>query len=757
MKFLTNKRKKNKKGKLFTFFVIVIFSLFVSYNVWAFTSYDKFEWGKFYETQKNFWDDICLDADGNVDEACNSKVLSSQEKFYKKFYKTLAKYDSRQLHIEDYILIQTIFYEMSPSQISDDGKEYLRSYYFNEDDWLTKKPPYSIDESDNDDPDIAINWNNDVANYYKEETDTIKLLARNMIAYSTSCYGIYGDPETTISEDGSTNSNCEKGQKVNFDGDIKCADAIQSNNDMSFWKYFDSKMEHKYDISIDIDKDIVDENYNSCMATSGYQEMKYIYNDDEHVSTNRYFDYLSESKYFDNKVHLQSHFKGSVLDPAGVDCLTSSVCDNSLEAKELYEDYKEELIEVRREIIADIISVLNSYGYDIYYDPLGQNTYTSLSAIEAQRNTFYWPIGSMETEEKNGVVYADGDPSSLRVINNYGTTINGLTNYGVDILGENGVTNAISVYRGEVVSVVSNCTVGDHSCNDGYGNMIVLSHANGDYTVYAHLSEIDNSVTMGVSVDKGQVIGKVGMTGNTETPNLHFEIRKGGNVVNNTSNPLEYLNVENPRPQVAVGDFSVHEHTAMSREEFISKLNNYCNNNSCIDTFKSEFVNQAGTVYDLAEKHNVNVELLIVRGFLEGMDPGKPYNNYWGIGCFNGATKEQCTHYSSLDDGIKGFAYVTRNYTNVSDMMSKYAYIGKFWYNTGKNEWGLGGCTYFNYVSQYMSPERASFVSNVCNSGVRCYKTSENGCTPTNEEDQHAYTLYQIRHMVNLRSKMFDL
>lgn len=762
MKILRNKCKKFRKGKLFTFFVITILSLFISYNVYSlYTSYDNFKWDEFYETQKNFWEEICTDSNGNIDQTCNSQILSSQKQFYTKFYKTLAKYDRKQLHIEDYILIQTIFYDMSPSQISDDSKEYLLDYYFNEESIIGKKGAYSIDQSDFDDPLIDISWDSNGGDYYKQETDTIKLLTRNMIAYSTSCYGIYGNPETIFDENGTPHASCSQGEPTNFDEGIKCADAVQQRNEMNFWEYYVSKVRNK--LYFDLDKDVVDENYNSCMATEGYEQMKYLYNDDEHVSTNRYFDYLSYNKYFDNKVHLQSHFKERVLIPAGVDCLTNSVCDNSLEnksvieGKDLYEEYKEELIEVRREIVANIISVLNSYGYDIYYDPLGENTYTSLGAIEAQRNTFYWPIGSVETEERNGTLYADENPSSIRVINNYGTTVNGLTNYGIDILGDDGNTNVIGVYRGEVVAVVNSCVVGDKTCNDGYGNMIVLSHSNGDYTVYAHLSTIDSSVSMGASVDKGQVIGKVGATGNTETANLHFELRKGGNTVTNASNPLEYLDSENPRPKIAVGDFSVHEHTALSREEFVSKLNNYCKSNACIDTFKSEFVNQAGTVYDLAEKHNLNVELLIVRGFLEGMDPGKPYNNYWGIGCFNGATKEQCSHYNSLDDGIRGFANVTRNYTNVSDMMSKYAYIGKFWYNTGKNEWGLGGCTYFNYISQYMTPERANFVSNVCNSGILCYKEGGSGCTPTTEEDQYAYTLYQIRHMVELRSKMFDL
>ncbi len=59
--------------------------------------------------------------------------------------------------------------------------------------------------------------------------------------------------------------------------------------------------------------------------------------------------------------------------------------------------------------------------------------------------------------------------------------------------------------------------------NGGYGGMIVLSHANGTQTLYAHLSRID--IKQGQKVTQGQVIGAVGNTGRSTGPHLHFEIR----------------------------------------------------------------------------------------------------------------------------------------------------------------------------------------------------------------------------------------
>lgn len=57
----------------------------------------------------------------------------------------------------------------------------------------------------------------------------------------------------------------------------------------------------------------------------------------------------------------------------------------------------------------------------------------------------------------------------------------------------------------------------------GYGWMIFINHQNGYYSRYAHLSEI--YVKVGDTVNKGQLIGTTGNTGNSTGPHLHFEIR----------------------------------------------------------------------------------------------------------------------------------------------------------------------------------------------------------------------------------------
>lgn len=61
------------------------------------------------------------------------------------------------------------------------------------------------------------------------------------------------------------------------------------------------------------------------------------------------------------------------------------------------------------------------------------------------------------------------------------------------------------------------------SGNLGYGNVIVIDHGNGFWTLYAHLSTV--SVPCGVAVTQAQRIGMSGSTGNSGGPHLHFEVR----------------------------------------------------------------------------------------------------------------------------------------------------------------------------------------------------------------------------------------
>lgn len=68
-----------------------------------------------------------------------------------------------------------------------------------------------------------------------------------------------------------------------------------------------------------------------------------------------------------------------------------------------------------------------------------------------------------------------------------------------------------------------------------YGNVVVLDHGDGTETRYAHLSAI--TVRVGQGLRQGDVLGRVGSTGASTGPHLHFEVRFDGRAVD----PLPYI------------------------------------------------------------------------------------------------------------------------------------------------------------------------------------------------------------------------
>ena len=114
----------------------------------------------------------------------------------------------------------------------------------------------------------------------------------------------------------------------------------------------------------------------------------------------------------------------------------------------------------------------------------------------------------------------------------YGTRVHPVTktvktHTGIDIGASHG-TNIYAAASGTVL--VSGWNSG------GYGNYVVIDHGGGVTTLYAHCSAL--LVSSGQSVTKGQVIAKIGSTGMSTGPHLHFEVLKNGS----HTNPMAYFN-----------------------------------------------------------------------------------------------------------------------------------------------------------------------------------------------------------------------
>ena len=121
-------------------------------------------------------------------------------------------------------------------------------------------------------------------------------------------------------------------------------------------------------------------------------------------------------------------------------------------------------------------------------------------------------------------------PSSGRITSGFGgrssPTAGASSNHqGIDIGAPTG-TDIVAAAAGEVV-------VSTYSYSAG--NYVMLSHGGGVYTVYMHASKL--LVSAGDSVKQGQVIAKVGSTGYSTGPHLHFGVRVNGTYVN----PSQYV------------------------------------------------------------------------------------------------------------------------------------------------------------------------------------------------------------------------
>jgi murein DD-endopeptidase MepM/ murein hydrolase activator NlpD len=129
--------------------------------------------------------------------------------------------------------------------------------------------------------------------------------------------------------------------------------------------------------------------------------------------------------------------------------------------------------------------------------------------------------------EGNGAIPKFRWPANGRVIAGYGATPNGQQNDGINIaLPEN---TPVKAAEDGVVAYAGNEL-------KGYGNLVLVRHPNGYVTAYAHAKEL--LVKRGDQVKRGQVIARSGQTGNVNTPQLHFEIRKGSSPLD----PTRFLN-----------------------------------------------------------------------------------------------------------------------------------------------------------------------------------------------------------------------
>jgi len=124
-------------------------------------------------------------------------------------------------------------------------------------------------------------------------------------------------------------------------------------------------------------------------------------------------------------------------------------------------------------------------------------------------------------------------PVKGKIIVGFGPRKGGFHNDGINISARAGTP--VRAAENGVVAYVGNQL-------PGYGNLILIKHADGWMSAYAHGSSV--LVERGRFVKRGQIIARVGRTGNVNRPQLHFELRRGDRAVNPTRHLVRFANLK---------------------------------------------------------------------------------------------------------------------------------------------------------------------------------------------------------------------
>lgn len=126
-------------------------------------------------------------------------------------------------------------------------------------------------------------------------------------------------------------------------------------------------------------------------------------------------------------------------------------------------------------------------------------------------------------------------PTAGRISSVYGNRVNPVTgrysfHAGVDIAGGCG----LPIYAAQ------SGTVGYSGTYGGYGNYIAINHGGGVTTAYGHIVNGGLLVSRGQTVQAGQIIARVGSTGQSTGCHLHYEVRSGS-MTGSTQNPVAFM------------------------------------------------------------------------------------------------------------------------------------------------------------------------------------------------------------------------
>lgn len=398
----------------------------------------------------------------------------------------------------------------------------------------------------------------------------------------------------------------------------------------------------------------------------------------------------------------------------------------------------------KNQIYSEIVDNSDLYQ-EIYMDKVGASSEDYVESCVGAINQKLVSELNMPVDIPDNITISFDDNYSYGIID-------GKSHNGVDLnettAGVKLGSKVYAVANGKIDSIEDTKCSNEKKCGKSIKikhNLVLDNEEYKFFTIYSNVT-LKSGLKKGSTISKGDEIGTI-YNNSDNIEGLHFAFLDA-----NTDDKGIEIDPTNIFIQCSTAgdDWLIHQ-SAFTKSEFIQKIQNYCKNSGCDDDLQM-FADNADFIYDVSKKNNISPELVVVRASNEGFSPGGGTNNYWGIGCFNN-DPSSCLSYSSFEEGIKGFANldIVKNANTASEMMMKYAYIGDYWINPGRSD--KGGCYYYPYINGYMSTSRSNIVAGYCSVDKKC---SGSNCGKTTEEDQIAYSKWQVEsQLLGFRKEYF--
>jgi murein DD-endopeptidase MepM/ murein hydrolase activator NlpD len=206
-------------------------------------------------------------------------------------------------------------------------------------------------------------------------------------------------------------------------------------------------------------------------------------------------------------------------------------------------EYKKQVATGEKEKVQDVVdeslkTINNLSASRANVDEEIKNINSRLDKLEDEEDKLLSQSNALVNQIKNlqrkgkyaGGIMTWPCPSSSRISSYYGNRLHPILkkykmHTGIDISASQGVS-IVAANKGTVIMA---------GWQGGYGNAVEIDHGGGITTLYAHCSKL--LVGVGENVKAGETIAKVGSTGMSTGPHLHFEVRRNGS----TTDPVRYV------------------------------------------------------------------------------------------------------------------------------------------------------------------------------------------------------------------------